>query len=144
MTIREIATGLKFPEGPVAMDDGSVIVVEIAAGRITRVKPDEKTQTVAKPGGGPNGLAVGTDGALYVCNNGGSFEFTKRQGLLIPGHAPPAHTGGRIERVDIASGKVEVVYDSCDGERLIAPNDIVFDNVGGFWFTDHGSTTHHH
>ncbi len=34
-----VATGLRFPEGPVAMPDGSVILVEIAAGRITRVKP---------------------------------------------------------------------------------------------------------
>lgn len=144
MQIREMASGLRFPEGPVAMEDGSVIVVEIAAGRITRVKPDGKTQTVAKTGGGPNGLAIGPDGALYVCNNGGNFEFTKRQGLLIPGHTPASHTGGRIERVNIASGKVELLYDSCDGARLIAPNDIVFDATGGFWFTDHGSTTHEH
>ena len=141
MTFREIATGLKFPEGPVAMGDGSVIVVEIEAGRVTRVKPDGKTQTVAKTGGGPNGLAVGPDGALYVCNNGGNFSYTKRNGLNIPGHTPPSHKGGRIERVDIATGKVEVVYEDCDGERLLAPNDLVFDTEGGFWFTDHGSTT---
>lgn len=141
MSMKEFATGLRFPEGPVAMDDGSVIVVEIAAQKITRVKPDGKLKTVAKPGGGPNGLAIGPDGALYVCNNGANFEFHKRQGLLIPGHAPKEHTGGRIERVDISTGKVEVVYDSCDGETLIAPNDLVFDTEGGFWFTDHGSTT---
>jgi len=141
MSMKEFATGLKFPEGPVAMDDGSIILVEIAGGKITRVKPDGKTQTVAKPGGGPNGLAIGPDGALYVCNNGANFVFHKRQGLLIPGHAPKEHTGGRIERVNISTGKVESIYDSCDGERLIAPNDIVFDTVGGFWFTDHGTTT---
>ncbi|MDE2500070.1 MAG: SMP-30/gluconolactonase/LRE family protein, partial [Alphaproteobacteria bacterium] len=35
-------------------------------------------------------------------------------------------------------------YDSCDGARLIAPNDLVFDAAGGFWFTDHGSTTSAH
>jgi gluconolactonase len=139
MTLREVATGLKFPEGPVAMDDGSVIVVEIEAGRITRVKPDGKTQTVAKTGGGPNGLAIGPDGALYVCNNGANFVFHKRQGLNIPGHTPATHQGGRIERANISTGKVEVIYDSCDGERLIAPNDIVFDVAGGFWFTDHAS-----
>ena len=139
MTLREVASGLKFPEGPVAMDDGSVIVVEIEAGRLTRVKPDGKTQTVAKPGGGPNGLAIGPDGALYVCNNGANFEFHKRQGLNIPGHTPAAHKGGCIERADISTGKVEVIYDSCDGEALIAPNDIVFDTQGGFWFTDHAS-----
>lgn len=48
MNFREIATGLQFPEGPVAMDDGSIIVVEIKAKKITRIKKDGKTQTVAK------------------------------------------------------------------------------------------------
>lgn len=143
MTLRELATGLRFPEGPVAMDDGSVIVVEMGAGRITRVKPDGKTQTVAEPGGGPNGLAIGPGGALYCCNNGGNFEIHDRDGLMIPGHTPASHKGGRIERIDIASGKVEVLYTACDGENLQAPNDLVFDRDGGFWFTDHGSNNHH-
>ena len=141
MTIREIASGLRFPEGPVAMEDGSVIICEIEAGRLTRIKPNGETQTIAEPGGGPNGLAVGPDGALYVCNNGGSFTYIERQGLTIPGHAPEDHRGGRIERIDIETGKVEVLYESCDGERLIAPNDLVFDESGGLWFTDYGRST---
>ena len=141
MTLRELATGLKFPEGPVAMYDGSVIVVEMGAGRITRVRPDGAKHVVATPGGGPNGLAIGPDGALYVCNNGGNFEIHERDGLMIPGHTPPTHKGGRIERVNLSTGKVEVVYTHCDGEVLQAPNDLVFDETGGFWFTDHGSTT---
>lgn len=141
MAVRELAAGLRFPEGPVAMADGSVIVVEIAAGQITRVTPNGRKQILATPGGGPNGLAVGPDGALYVCNNGGSFEFHTRDGLLIPGHAPASHSGGRIERVDLATGKAETLYATCGGERLIAPNDLVFDSSGGFWFTDHGATT---
>lgn len=144
MEFRELATGLIFPEGPVAMDDGSVILVEIAAGKITRVKPDGSHHTIATPGGGPNGLAIGPDGALYVCNNGGNFEMHERDGLMIPGHTPPSHKGGRIERVNISTGKVEVLYTECDGVRLGAPNDLVFDTVGGFWFTDHGSTTAEH
>lgn len=141
MAVREVASGLRFPEGPVALDDGSVLVVEIAAGRITRIKTGGRTQRVAAPGGGPNGLAIGPGGALFVCNNGGSFEFHKRAGLLIPGHAPPNHVGGRIERVDMSTGKVETLYSGCKGNRLIAPNDLVFDSDGGFWFTDHGATT---
>ncbi|MBV9330077.1 MAG: SMP-30/gluconolactonase/LRE family protein [Alphaproteobacteria bacterium] len=144
MEVRELATGLRFPEGPVAMEDGSVIVVEIAAGKITRVKRDGTLQVVANPGGGPNGLAIGPDGNLFVCNNGGNFVFSEQNGLLIPGHTPPEHRGGRIERVDLSSGKVEVLYERCGGEVLQAPNDLVFDNTGGFWFTDHGSTTAHH
>jgi gluconolactonase len=74
-----VAEGLQFPEGPVWMQDGSVIVVEIAAGRITRVLPDGRTETIAAPGGGPNGAAIGPDGALYVCNNGG-FEWIGKTG----------------------------------------------------------------
>jgi gluconolactonase len=139
MSVRELTSGLQFPEGPVAMEDGSVILVEIAAGRITRVKQDGTKQTIATPGGGPNGAAIGPGGDLYVCNNGGNFEFRDVNGLMIPGHTPASHKGGRIERINISTGKVEVLYDSCDGERLQAPNDLVFDTQGGFWFTDHGS-----
>jgi len=133
-----IATGLRFPEGPVAMPDGSVILVEIAAGRITRVKPDGSTETVAEPGGGPNGLAIGPDGKLYCCNNGG-FDYVERGGLLIPHGQPDDYSGGRIERIDLATGAVETLYKHGDfGCVLRGPNDIVFDAHGGFWFTDHG------
>ena len=128
------------------MDDGSVIVVEIKAGRITRVRPDGRTETVATPGGGPNGAAIGPDSALYVCNNGG-FEWGEMGGLMLPGGAAADYTTGRIERIDLGTGKVERLYDSCDGVPLSGPNDIVFDVAGGMWFTDlgkhfHGSTSH--
>ena len=139
MHIKEIATGLKFPEGPVAMDDGSIIIVEIPVGRITRVKTDGTTQTIATPGGGPNGLAIGPDGHLYCCNNGGNFEMSEVNGLQIPGHTPASHAGGRIERINISTGKVEILYSECGGKKLLAPNDLVFDTAGGFWFTDHAS-----
>lgn len=139
MAFKEIASDLKFPEGPVAMDDGSVILVEIWSGEITRITKDGKKHTVAKPGGGPNGAAIGPDGHLYVCNNGSNFEMNMVNGLMIPGHTPPEHKGGRIERINISTGKVEVLYDKCDGVKLMAPNDLVFDTTGGFWFTDHAS-----
>ena len=138
--IRELASGLRFPEGPVWLPDGSVIVVEIAAGRVTRVGPDGRKEVVAEPGGGPNGAALGPDGRLYVTNNGGSFTWHEVGGLLVPGPTPPEHRGGRIERIDLGSGAVEVLYDGCDGRPLRGPNDLVFDGHGGFWFTDHGTT----
>lgn len=141
MAINTIATGLKFPEGPVVMDDGSVIVVEIQSGTITRVKPNGRKQVIATPGGGPNGAAIGPDGALYVCNNGG-FEWHKNGKLTIPGHKPANYSGGRIERVDISTGKVDILYTQCDDRPLRGPNDIVFDKQGGFWFTDHAKSTH--
>src|SRR5688572_3741189 len=135
--LKELATGLLFPEGPVAMEDGSVIVTEIARGTITRVGADSATEVVAEPGGGPNGAAVGPDGKLYVCNNGNAFDYVDMDGMMLPVQPPSKFEGGRIERVDIGSGEVEVLYKECDGRPLRAPNDIVFDAHGGFWFTDH-------
>ena len=51
-----VATGLRFPEGPVALPDGSVVLVEIERGTVTRVAPDGTTSVVAETGGGPNGI----------------------------------------------------------------------------------------
>jgi gluconolactonase len=136
--MRIITDGLRFPEGPVAMPDGSVILVEIEAGQITRVHPDGSKTVVARPGGGPNGLAMGPAGKLYCVNNGG-FDWQEAGGYLAPHGIASDYSGGRIERIDIDTGEVEVLYKSGDfGCALRGPNDIVFDAHGGFWFTDHG------
>lgn len=135
----EITSGLRFPEGPIAMGDGSVILVEIARGTLSRVSPDGTIDVVAECGGGPNGAAIGPDGKVYVCNNGG-FEWHEVNGLLLPGNQPDDYTGGKIQRVDIETGEVELLYDEVDGIMLRGPNDLVFDDAGGFWFTDHGKT----
>ena len=135
--ITEIATGLQFPEGPIAMPDGSIIVVEIQRGTVSRVSPEGSIEVIATPGGGPNGAAIGPDGACYICNNGG-FEWHERNSLVFPGDQPNDYSGGRIERVDLSSGEVNVLYTECNGNPLQGPNDIVFDRQGGFWFTDHG------
>ena len=139
--LRVVATGLQFPEGPVAMADGSVILVEIAAGRISRVQPDGSTSVVAETGGGPNGAAIGPDGALYVTNNGGCFDWHELLGLTFPGSPPPASWPGHgsLQRVDVATGEVTVLATECDGNPLRAPNDLVLDADGGIWFTDHGT-----
>jgi len=137
--LHEIATGLRFPEGPIAMPDGSVVLVEMFGPAVSRVKPDGTKEVIAEVPGGPNGLAVGPDGALYVCNNGGAFTPVDLGGLMLPGpFDPDRYIGGRIQRIDIATGAVTDLYTECEGHPLRAPNDIVFDTEGGFWFTDHG------
>src|SRR5512147_440419 len=110
--LREIATGLQFPEGPIAMPDGSVLLVEIKRGTLSRVSPDGEIMVVAQTGGGPNGAAIGPDGKVYICNNGG-FEWHDLGGFVIPGNQPPEYSGGRIERVDLRTGAVEVLYRTC-------------------------------
>jgi gluconolactonase len=136
--LRELASGLRFPEGPIAFEDGSVVLVEIARGTLSRVPPGGgRVEVVGRLGGGPNGAALGPDGACYVCNNGG-LEWREEGGLLFAGNQPAGYSGGRIERVDLATGRFDVLYDSCDGRPLRSPNDIVFDAHGGFWFTDLG------
>ena len=135
--IREIAAGLEFPEGPVCLPDGSVLVVEIKRGTLSRVQPDGSVKIAAETGGGPNGAAIGPDGAIYVCNNGG-FEWMDAGGLTLPGNQPADYTGGSIQRVELDTGRVETLYTECAGNPLRGPNDLVFDSQGGFWFTDHG------
>jgi gluconolactonase len=134
---REIARGLRFPEGPVAMGDGTVVLVEIERQTLSRVHPDGRVEVIAKTGGGPNGAALGPDGAIYLCNNGGFRWHEDAQGLRPVAQADD-YSGGRIERVDLATGEVRVLYTETPNGPLKGPNDIVFDRAGGMWFTDLG------
>jgi gluconolactonase len=137
--MREIARGLGFPEGPVCLPDGSLLVVEIRRGTLTRIGADGTQSVVADLGGGPNGAAIGPDGAVYVCNNGG-FEWHEAGPIVVPGNQPASYQGGSIQRVELATGRFQTLYTECEGRPLRGPNDLVFDAQGGFWFTDHGKT----
>ena len=142
-----LARGLEYPESPVACRDGSVIVAEVKGGRLTRVRPDGSKETVATTGGSPNGAAFGPDGKLYVCNSGG-FVWIPVGPLWITGPQPPDYRGGAIQRVDVATGAVETVYTTFPATDTVTkqpvalplkgPDDLVFDDTGGFWFTDWG------
>ena len=137
--INLIAQGLRFPEGPIALPDGSVLLVEIAAGCLTRITPDGQRELVVDLGGGPNGAAIGPDGRCYICNNGG-FAWRDRDGILLPRGSAPDYQGGAIQAVNLSTLAVQSLYTQCGEQLLISPNDIVFDAHGGFWFTDFGHT----
>lgn len=137
MKLREIAAGLRFPEGPIALPDGSFLLVEIERRTLTRVEADGHKEVVAETGGGPNGAAIGPDGKCYVCNNGGFAWHEDSQGLR-PVLQASDYSGGRIERVDLETGDLEVLYTHAGDIALKGPNDIVFDAHGGLWFTDLG------
>lgn len=137
MQFQVMAEGLNFPEGPVALDDGSVLVVELRSRSLKRIYPDGKVDIIATVIGAPNGAAIGPNGTLYLANNGG-MSWEEHDGLIAPGPQPDDYSGGKIQTVS----QKGIVYDLYthyeDGSPIVAPNDLVLDNDGGFYFTDHG------
>jgi len=138
-----IASGLKFPEGPIYMNDGSVLLVEIARGTLTRVDASGNVNVVSHLGGGPNGAAIGPDGYCYICNNGGfKWEISEDGAGMRPILQANEYIGGSIQKIDLSTGKFITLYTECNGITLKGPNDIVFDMHGNFWFTDLGKVRH--
>lgn len=137
-----LADGLGFPEGPVMLPGGGVAFVEVRTGVITAVDGDGGRRLLAEPGGGPNGLAWGPDGLLYLCNNGG-LGWMQHGDVHRPHGTASDYDTGRIETVDPETGDVRRLYDRCGDFPLRGPNDLVFapegsPSTGGFWFTDLG------
>lgn len=113
--VRVVAVGLRSPEGPVVLPDGSVAVVESMASRVSRVTADGSVHPIAVTGDGPNGMALDPDGHLVVANNGGIGHTVTHR--------------GRLQRIDEG-----VVQDLA--EELDAPNDVCASSDGALWFTD--------
>jgi gluconolactonase len=135
-----VAEGIGFPEGPVWVSDGSILVVEQRDCRLTRITPAGAIEPIADIAGCPNGAAIGPDGAVYIANNGGMAIDTAPDGrMTVSGTHAHSGQGGSIDRVDLATGKVTTLYRECDGQKIGAPNDLVFDHNGGFYFTDVGA-----
>jgi gluconolactonase len=115
-----VAERLAFPEGPV-WHAGSLYFVEIAGGRVGRFTPGRAVERIADTGGGPNGATLGSDGALYVTQNGGM----QREGRTTAG----------ILRVSL-EGQVELIAQTVGGLTLEGPNDLAFGPDGRLYFTD--------
>jgi gluconolactonase len=111
------AENLGEPEGPVALDDGSWLVVEMAPERgcVTRLAREGRVERVIASTGRPNGLAVDGDGTIWVAES--------RDPSLI--------------RLDL-DGQAEVVLTACDGEPFLFPNDLCFGPDGALYMTDSG------
>lgn len=136
--MRTWASGLAFPEGPVLMPDGSVILSELLGNRVVRVWEDGTKTVIAEPVGMPNGLAFGPDGHLYCANMGGLLNPEAVSWLQGADVSRLKYRGGSIQRIDIATGEVVDIVAEADGLGLRAPDDLIFDSSGGFYFTDIG------
>ena len=139
--VKILAEGFGFPEGPVACADGSVVLAELRNARCSRVTPDGKVSTFSACGGGPNGLAIGPDGFFYLCNNGGN-RYVEGHSMGLGPH--PDYRHGYIQRIDPKTGAATMLQIEVNGRALSAPNDLVFDRGGGFYFTDMGKRHAHH
>jgi gluconolactonase len=138
--IRELARKLLFPEAPVLLPDGALLVASVAGRRVLKVDAKGAVSTVAEIDGAPNGLALGPDGKCYVANNGGLNFTCNPDGTATLGAVSiaPDYKGGFVDRIDLASGRIERLYKETDKSPLSGPNDLVFDKTGGFWLTDTG------
>jgi gluconolactonase len=111
------ASDLGAPEGPVALPDGTWLVVEAAAHRgcVTWISADGRSKSVIKQTGRPNGLAVDAAGVIWVAES-------KTPSLL---------------RLTM-DGECDVVANGCDGEPFLFPNDLCFGPDGAIYLTDSG------
>jgi gluconolactonase len=133
-----VTEGLYFPEGPVALPGGDVLICEMPTGNLVRISMDGDKRVVAHTGGAPNGLAMGYDGRIWVANNGGSKWRWENDTPHPTGIASDDYVSGSIQAVDISTGEVEVIATTADGHRIAGPNDLVFDAEGNLYFTDLG------
>lgn len=110
-----VQEGFVFTEGPVGTADGGLFFTDIRANKIYRMDPAGKITAVRANTQGANGLALNS-GELYAAEG----------------------TGKLISRGN-QNGRNTTVLDSAGGQPLGAPNDLIFDARGGFYFTDPGT-----
>jgi len=120
-----LASNLGFPEGPVVMPDGSIVICDGNTGELLRWDGSSMT-TFSAMGGSPWGAVLGSDGAVYVT-----------QGGNVPGSPDQSAVAG-IQRVN-ADGSVETLSTEIGGHALAGPNDLAFGPDGRLWFTDSGT-----
>ena len=116
-SLKPFTNDLWVPEGPVALQDGSWLVVEGGDGRgcVTQIDADGSSKRIVARTGEPNGLAVDRDGFIWVAE-------LKHPSLL---------------RVSLA-GTIEVIATEFEGKALLFPNDLCFGPDEALYLTDSG------
>lgn len=120
-----IGSNLGFPEGPVVMPDGRIVLCDGNVGELL-VYDGDAVATFARTGGSPWGAVLGTDGAIYVT-----------QGGTVPGSDDTSAVSA-IQRVQ-PNGTVELICSEVAGSILYGANDLAFGPDGRLYFTESGS-----
>jgi gluconolactonase len=128
MEIEQLAEGLGWPEGPTVLADGRVVFVESYRSQLSVWSPDGVSR-YAYTAGAPNSSVLGQDGAIYVCQNGGTVGPWRAAEMTRPS----------IQRVDREGGAAEILVTEIEGIALNGPNDLVFGQDGRLYFTDPGT-----
>ncbi len=123
--IETLATGLGHPEGPDILPDGRIVMVETYTSKIIAWSRERGIHDYADCGGGPNACMLGSDGAVYITQNGGTVGAWRAAVM----HAPSIQKAW-------PNGRVETVVTEVDGIALQAPNDLSFGPDGRLYFTD--------
>ncbi|MDW3682018.1 SMP-30/gluconolactonase/LRE family protein [Cupriavidus sp. CV2] len=115
-SVEQLATGLRWAEGPVWIGDGGYLLVsDVASNRIMRWdEAGGQLTTFRAPANYPNGNTRDRQGRLITCEG----AITRR-----------------ISRTE-HSGKVVTLADNFAGRPFNSPNDIVCKSDGSIWFTD--------
>jgi gluconolactonase len=100
-------------------------MVETYTSRIVAWSRERGIHDYAACGGGPNACMVGSDGALYITQNGGTVGAWRAKVMIEPS----------IQKA-WPDGRMETVATELDGIRLQAPNDLTFGPDGRLIFTD--------
>ena len=110
-----VQEGFIFTEGPVGTYDGGLFFSDIGSKTIYHMDPEGKITIARGNTLGANGLALNAS-ELYAAEGSGKLISRGNQ-----------------------NGRVATVLESTDAQPLGAPNDIIFDSRGGFYFTDPGA-----
>lgn len=122
-----LAGNLGHPEGPDLLPDGRVVMVETYTSKIIAWSPEKGIHDYAHCGGGPNACLLGSDGGVYITQNGGTVGAWRAEKMVAPS----------IQRA-WPDGSVEEVVNKINGQALQAPNDLTFGSDGALYFTDPG------
>lgn len=120
----EIAARSAFNESPTCDKDGNVYFSENVSERILKLSPTGALTTYRE----------------HIRSSGLLFDLEGRLIVLGQETGPRAGKPG-VFRVDIASGKTEILADSYEGKPLEAPNDVTMDRKGTLYFTDRPSVS---